>query len=230
MSGDLFEGPSTKEKILALLKSVKRDGMEDLIAYLLSSDFFTAPASTKHHSAFPGGLAEHSYAVVGGFTKKVTEYGMQVPADSIAICGTLHDTCKIGIYRVDEEPITAPQDKYLRDLSKNKYTWYEAQGLTKAWAHNLINWYKTGKEGEEPTKATSYVHKDENPIGHGEKSVIVLQKFIRLTDQEIAIIRYHMGPYSNVQEYNEAVKVWPEIVALFCADMESSHLLEKRSK
>ena len=50
-----------KEETLKLLRAIYRDGMEDLIAYLENdTDFFTAPASTKYHSNFIGGLVEHS--------------------------------------------------------------------------------------------------------------------------------------------------------------------------
>lgn len=45
-----------KNKILDRLRSIKRDGIEDLIKYLLEeTDYFTAPASTKFHSNFDGG-------------------------------------------------------------------------------------------------------------------------------------------------------------------------------
>ena len=42
---------------LAILETkVKRDGVEDLIAYLEDSDFFTAPSSTRFHGNYEGGL------------------------------------------------------------------------------------------------------------------------------------------------------------------------------
>ena len=52
-----------KDAIINLLKSVERDGIEELISYLESSDFFEAPASTKYHLAEAGGLAKHSLNV-----------------------------------------------------------------------------------------------------------------------------------------------------------------------
>ena len=49
---------------LAILETkVKRDGVEDLIAYLEDSDFFTAPSSTRFHGNYEGGLCEHSLNV-----------------------------------------------------------------------------------------------------------------------------------------------------------------------
>ena len=46
-----------KEKFLELLRTVKRDGIEDLINFLEKSDFFKAPASTRFHGNYEGGLA-----------------------------------------------------------------------------------------------------------------------------------------------------------------------------
>ena len=41
-------------------ENIKRDGLEDLLGWLQKSDFFTAPASTRYHGAYEGGLCEHS--------------------------------------------------------------------------------------------------------------------------------------------------------------------------
>lgn len=75
-----------------------------------------------------------------------------------------------------------------------------------------------------------YVVKDKLPLGHGEKSVILLQQFIILTTQETLMIRWHMGlaePKDNHKDMNNAIKMCPEIVALHCADFEASTFLEK---
>ena len=50
----------TKERIIDLLKSTNRPGIDKVIEYISTTDFFTAPASTKFHSSFEGGLAKHS--------------------------------------------------------------------------------------------------------------------------------------------------------------------------
>ena len=52
-----------KEQFLELLRTVKRDGIEDLINFLEKSDFFIAPASTRFHGDHEGGLVEHSMKV-----------------------------------------------------------------------------------------------------------------------------------------------------------------------
>lgn len=51
-----------KQEFLTLCReNIKRDGLEDLLGWLQKSDFFTAPASTRYHGAYEGGLCEHSW-------------------------------------------------------------------------------------------------------------------------------------------------------------------------
>ena len=52
-----------KEEFLKILRTVNREGMEDFIKFLESTDFFTAPASTRFHGNYAGGLVEHSMKV-----------------------------------------------------------------------------------------------------------------------------------------------------------------------
>ena len=53
-----------KNKFIDLLRSTKRDGIDELIDFLENkSDFFKAPASTRFHGDHEGGLLEHSLKV-----------------------------------------------------------------------------------------------------------------------------------------------------------------------
>lgn len=87
---------------------IKREGADKLIEYLLSksSDFFTAPASTRFHGAYEGGLVEHSLNVYNCLKdylsrdKVKMDYGMNYDEESIAIVALLHDICKINCYKV----------------------------------------------------------------------------------------------------------------------------------
>lgn len=87
---------------------ISRPGADKLLAWLESTDFFTAPASTRYHLAYPGGLVEHSVNVHRRLKKLYTsEYaGVILPPpaadeETIAIIGLLHDVCKAGIYAVE---------------------------------------------------------------------------------------------------------------------------------
>lgn len=98
-----------KDKFIEIYqKFITRPGAEDLLVYLEKSDFFTAPASNRFHLCVPGGLVTHSVHVYErlrelylmemehfqddftGLTEKQEE--------TIAICGLLHDLCKVGFY------------------------------------------------------------------------------------------------------------------------------------
>lgn len=71
---------------------------------------------------------------------------------------------------------------------------------------------------------------DSFPIGHGEKSVIIAQQFIKLTLDEILLIRWHAGPQTpcdNIYRYDQALAVCPAIKAIFTADEEAATFLEK---
>lgn len=71
---------------------------------------------------------------------------------------------------------------------------------------------------------------DEIPLGHGEKSVILAQQYIKLTLEEIMLIRWHTGPHTpceNIYRYDQALAVCPAIKAIFTADEEAATFLEK---
>lgn len=83
---------------------VKRDGADKLLDYLSNSDFFTAPASARFHLAEEGGLCRHSVNVYKRLVNVIRqEYGSNSPFsdETVAICGLLHDVCKINFYVVD---------------------------------------------------------------------------------------------------------------------------------
>ena len=58
-----------KEEFIELLKSTNREGMENLLNFLEKSDFYKAPASTRSHGNYEGGLLEHSLKYMG-YTKR----------------------------------------------------------------------------------------------------------------------------------------------------------------
>lgn len=62
-----------KEEFIKLLKETNREGMDKLIEFLENSDFFEAPASTRYHGNFKGGLVEHSMKVYEILKTKVED-------------------------------------------------------------------------------------------------------------------------------------------------------------
>ena len=84
---------------------IKREGADKLLEYLQKSDFFTAPASTRYHGAYEGGLVEHSLNVYDCLVDILNRprmkevYGVEYSDESIAIASLLHDVCKVNFYK-----------------------------------------------------------------------------------------------------------------------------------
>lgn len=180
-----------KEKILELLRSINRDGIEDVIAFLEKTDFFTAPASTRFHGDYEGGLAEHSLKVYEILDKKIKSglIDINVNEDTIKIVALLHDICKCNFYKVDYRN------------AKNAHGDWE--------------------------KVPYYTVDDTIPYGHGEKSVMMITEFMKLTNEEKYAIRWHMGFTEPKEQYSTigvAYKKYPLALMLFEADLEATYI------
>lgn len=75
---------------------------------------------------------------------------------------------------------------------------------------------------------------DNEPYGHGEKSIIMIQNHIKLTRDEILLIRWHMNGWTSGihiryplgYAYDRAVELCPAVIAIACADQEARLLTE----
>lgn len=189
---DIFE---VKERIINLLKSTRRESIDKVIKYLEETDFFVAPASTKYHGNFEGGLAEHSLNVYELLKIKNKQFDLGLSEETMIITAVLHDICKVNLYH-----------KCTKNRKNEKtQKWESYQG---------------------------YGFEDTFPVGHGEKSIIKLQQFIRLSKDEILMIRWHMGAagenWANMNAMSNSFNMCKGALALHTADMEASYLLEQR--
>jgi hypothetical protein len=105
---------NTEEKIVELLKSTNRSGMNNLITDMRKNGFFESPASTRFHGCYKGGLADHVLAVL----VKLVDYHSKldlsktapgqkqykVTGETLIIASLLHDLCKTGAYIGDKKP------------------------------------------------------------------------------------------------------------------------------
>lgn len=162
---------------------------DDMMEYLMAYGFFTAPASTKYHGNYEGGLLEHSYMVTK-FLLTLTQDNHLIwrKARSPFIVGMFHDLCKIDQYRHPASDLVV-DGMLLPDPSK--------------WEYNPDTLLK----------------------GHGDKSVMLLSQFYTLTEEEIMCIRYHMGAYTEKEEwpyYDRAVEQYPNVLWTHQADMLAS--------
>lgn len=173
-----------------LLLSTKRPGIENLVQWLDNSDFKVAPASTRYHSNYEGGLLKHSLNVYEECMRQQDLIKLfNVPKESIIITSLLHDICKVNYYKME-----------MRNVKKNG-----------AWV-------------QEPY----YTVEDMFPMGHGEKSIIIAQQYIQLTEVEIAMIRNHMGGFVDTSYFSSSnlFNKYPESIILHIADMKATYILE----
>jgi hypothetical protein len=78
----------------------------------------------------------------------------------------------------------------------------------------------------------TYTFDDPLPYGHGEKSVYIVNGFIRLTREEAMAIRWHMG-FSGTEDprtVGQALQKYPLAFALATADSEASYFLENEDR
>ena len=101
-----------------------------------------------------------------------------------------------------------------------------------------INFYSEGTRNvkNEATgqweKVKVYNVDDQFPYGHGEKSVFLVERFMRLTTEEAMAIRWHMGGFDDSAKagnfaLSEAYRRYPLAVMTHLADLEATYLLEK---
>ena len=92
------------DDFVELLRTTNRDGIEELIRYLQEeTDFFTAPASTKYHGAFAGGLLMHSINVCAEL--RLDPNSKVYPTETLIIVALLHDICKANCYRTEKRNV-----------------------------------------------------------------------------------------------------------------------------
>ena len=188
---------TNKEEFLQIYNEyVKRQGSQEFLDWLLKTDFFTAPASTKYHGACEGGLLLHSLNVYKTLRERYFEEGKD-SEESFAICALLHDLCKAQFYKVSTRNV------------KND--------VTGQWE-----------------KVPYYTVEDAFPYGHGEKSVFLIELFMRLKTSEAMAIRWHMGGFDDSARGGSfaislAYEKYPLAVKLHLADLESTYLKEKNT-
>lgn len=195
------------ERFEHLLRSTEREGIEELIEFIRKSDFYTAPASTKYHSCHEGGLLEHTLNVydrlIIKFNDELWKSKVDVGEDSLIIAALLHDLCKCYFYGSELKNKKVYHDKGTKSDSNGRYDW---------------------------VTAPAYTVDDKIPYGHGEKSVMMCEEFIKLKPMERYAIRWHMGfsePKENWNTLGIAIQKYPLILALHMSDLESTYLLEK---
>lgn len=188
-----------KEEFIANYQIITRRGSDKLLEWLRGTDFFTAPASTRFHLSRPGGLAEHSVHVYQRLASLVDK--ARADGEAWAASVSAESVAIVGL---------------LHDLCKTNF--YAET------TRNVKN-EETGKWEKVPY----YTVEDQMPYGHGEKSVFIIERFMRLTVEEATAIRFHMGGFAQQPgdySLSEAFKRYPLAVMAHCADLQATYLDE----
>jgi len=110
---------TARDRFISIFKAkIKREGSDKLLDFLISSDFFTAPASARYHSAYEGGLLDHSLNVYDCLSAYLNrdyvkeKFKLSYSDETIAIVSLLHDVCKVNVYKPGYRNVKNEQGKW----------------------------------------------------------------------------------------------------------------------
>lgn len=187
-----------------MLRSTNREGVDYVIEDLEKDGFFKAPASAGHHLNVEGGLCFHSLNVCKAGL--MIWEGMQT-LDPASVGNIKRESVIIATLLHD----VCKTDIYHRTVKKRKNAlgiWEDTEG------------YKVSYKNF--------------PMGHGEKSVIMLLcSGLALNDDEMLAIRWHMGAwginlnsYEDQRSYDAARTKYPLCAIVQCADSLAAAIME----
>lgn len=195
-----------KERFVELLKSTQREGVEYVIEDLESLGFFEAPASSTQHLNYDGGLVEHSLNV----------YDMAVMLKE-----------QIIARRPDLEKLLPTESIIIASLLHD---------VCKADIYRKVMRRRKDAIGTYEEYQAYEVDYSNLPIGHGEKSVImILRSGMYLEDDEVIAIRWHMSawdlPFQSFElskSLNVARDKSPLCSLIHTADTLAANLIERK--
>ena len=193
-----------RERFCQILRDTGVDNIDNVIAYLDELRFFEAPASARNHFNFPGGLALHSLNVYD-MAMKLRESVVALRPDSAELLAP--ESIAIAALLHD----VCKADIYRRTLRRQKNeigVWEDIEGYE--------------------------VDYSALPVGHGEKSVIMLLRAgLDLEDDELMAIRWHMGPWDLPAQsiemdksYRKAQQKSPLVPLIHTADTLAAQIIE----
>lgn len=197
-----------KERYLSELSTITREGFdkEALVTYLDNSDFFTAPASTRFHASYAGGLCEHSLNVYDNMCTLVKALNIaDISDDTILIVSLMHDYAKINYYVETPKNVKVYSPQGSKHDTCGNYDWQTITGYT-----------------VDDTKRLLYGN-------HEMTSEFIVRQFVPLfIDESVAILHHHAGMSKDCAQDNitEVFKQNTVALLLHMADMLSTYYTE----
>ena len=113
-SSSQFKEMDIKEKITELLLSTGRENIGNVLEYMESNGFFTAPASVSNHNNNEGGLAKHSLDVYEEAMRLNSQLARPLPTTSVTLCSLLHDICKSDQYYMNDKGVACRDNEKIK--------------------------------------------------------------------------------------------------------------------
>ncbi|MDE6577384.1 MAG: HD domain-containing protein [Muribaculaceae bacterium] len=130
-----------KKRIIDLLQSTGREGMDKVLEYLETSGFYTAPSSINRHHNWKGGLAQHCLRVFEIASLKPEG----LSRESLIICGILHDICKARMLYYNREGRVMRNHIHIKGHGYRSIKLLEKYGLKLTEEERLtIRWHMGG--------------------------------------------------------------------------------------
>lgn len=193
-----------RERFCQLLRQTNRENIEYVIEDLDTWGFFTAPASVRNQFNFAGGLLAHSLNV---YDAAMAIRGAMIPLRPELEKQLPEDSVAIAAL--------------LHDVCKSSI-------------YKLVTRRRKSEIGTWEDVQSYEVDYSDLPVGHGEKSVIMLLRSgLDLEDAEICAIRWHMSPWDMPMQSIEmdknlrtAQRQSPLTSLIHAADSLAAHMLE----
>lgn len=194
-----------RQRFCKILRDTARENIDYVIEDLEDLGFFDAPASSQGHYSYPGGLVEHSLNVYDAAIA-IRDLTIRLRPD---ITNELSDE-SIAIAALLHDVCKADLYVAAKRKKRNEIGIYESQDIYE-------------------------IHDEHFPIGHGEKSaMILLRSGLDISEDELCAIRWHMGPWNLSRDdekfYRQAGRNSPLPPLIHAADTVASSLLERQAK
>lgn len=185
-----------REKFMELMRKTERAGVEDMLKWLDTTDFYSAPASTRYHGSYPGGLVQHTLNVAYELKQLADFYEVKIPKDSILICALGHDFCKINTYR--ETIVNVPPQR------TKSGKWEQQQGYKKD------EYLKLGHGAKSLSTLQDFI-----TLKDYEKEAIYWH-----------MGAFDLGQYNNINDLSKTFEENPLAFLLHIADMCVTYIIE----
>lgn len=165
-------------------------------------------------------------------SKELLEWMQKTDFFTAPASSKYHCACECGLVMHSVSVFKTLMEKHFDEEKDNAESFAIAallHDLCKAQFYKVSTRNVKNEQTGQWEKQPFYAIEDSFPYGHGEKSVFLIERFMRLKIEEAMAIRWHMGGFedNNGHTISLAYDRYPLAVKLHLADLESTYLREK---